>query len=171
MSEEKLQIPTWSVKIHEARKAKGWTQERLAEELGVSQSTITDWERGRTFPRYKNMFYLSKILGIKIKEEVETDMKLMSKKSKQDTLQKLEFQNLSKGKQLDLFIDRFADLTINKCNALGIRFPIQQFTQEAMRIWMHINDPIRGMGADSIELRLEHGMQDFLQKLDENKIP
>lgn len=166
MSEDKIQVPAWAVKIHEARKAKGWTQEQLADELGVSQSTITDWERGRTFPRYKNLFQLSKALEIKIKEEIETDMKVMSKKTKKDTLKKMEFQNLSKGKQLELFIDRFTHLTINKCNALGISFPIQKFTQEAMRMWMHINDPIRGMGADSIELRLEDAMQNFLQNLE-----
>ena len=166
MSEEKLQIPAWAVKIHETRKAKGWTQEQLADELGVSQSTITDWERGRTFPRYKNLFQLSKILEINIKEDIELDMKVMSKKTKKETSKKLEFQNIPKGKQLDLFIDRFSNLTINKCNSLGVGFPIQEFTKEAMRMWLRVNDPLRGVGADSVELRLEVGMEEFLQNLE-----
>ncbi|MGO2958378.1 MAG: helix-turn-helix domain-containing protein [Acetobacter sp.] len=167
MAEEDSQLPNWAVQIQEARKAKGWTQEKLAEELSVSQSTITDWERARTFPRHRNIYFLSKVLGIKIRNEVEVDMKVMSKKSKADTLQGLAFQDLSKSKQLDLFIERFSKITMEKCEELKIGFPIQAFSKELIGIWMRVNDPLRGLGASSVELRLEDFMQEFLSNLED----
>lgn len=45
------------------RKKKGLTQAELANALGVSQSTITDWERGKTRPRPKLMLQLDTALG------------------------------------------------------------------------------------------------------------
>ena len=33
------------------RKKNGWTQERLAQEVGVSFSTVNNWERGKRSPQ------------------------------------------------------------------------------------------------------------------------
>lgn len=38
-------------KIKRARERKRWTQQQLAEAVGVSQKTIDNWENGRTSPR------------------------------------------------------------------------------------------------------------------------
>ena len=37
-------------KVKELRKKKGWTQEDLAREIGVSLSTVQRWESKRTKP-------------------------------------------------------------------------------------------------------------------------
>lgn len=37
--------------IKRARERKRWTQQQLAEAVGVSQKTIDNWENGRTEPR------------------------------------------------------------------------------------------------------------------------
>lgn len=36
--------------VRNIRKKTGWTQERLAQEVGVSFSTVNGWERGRRKP-------------------------------------------------------------------------------------------------------------------------
>lgn len=36
--------------IREIRKARGWSQARLGEEVGVSQPMISQWERGNMEP-------------------------------------------------------------------------------------------------------------------------
>ena len=41
-------IPSLVLRI---RKATGWTQEQLAQEIGVSFSTVNSWERGRRTPQ------------------------------------------------------------------------------------------------------------------------
>jgi transcriptional regulator with XRE-family HTH domain len=36
--------------IQRARHRKSWTQQQLADELGVSKPTVANWERGAHFP-------------------------------------------------------------------------------------------------------------------------
>ena len=40
---------------HFREQIKGWTQERMARELGVTSRTISYWERGKWIPRTDNM--------------------------------------------------------------------------------------------------------------------
>ena len=49
--------------IRELREQRGWTQLRLAKELGVSQSTVHLWERGIMMPGEKNMRQLAKVFS------------------------------------------------------------------------------------------------------------
>lgn len=37
--------------IRRAREAHGWTQQQLAQALGVGQRTVGNWERGATVPK------------------------------------------------------------------------------------------------------------------------
>lgn len=47
----------------ELRKRKGLSQVDLAKSLGVDQSTVSLWERGKTFPRRDMAFRLAVELG------------------------------------------------------------------------------------------------------------
>jgi transcriptional regulator with XRE-family HTH domain len=49
--------------IKNRRLAKGWDQDRLATELGVSRRAITNWETGSADPRGKNRRRLDDVLG------------------------------------------------------------------------------------------------------------
>lgn len=46
------------------RKAMGLSQEQLAEAIGVTQTTVSHWERGFVKPRAKHIKMLSDVLGI-----------------------------------------------------------------------------------------------------------
>ena len=50
------------------RKAQGFTQQYLAEQLGVCQSTIAMWETGKAVPSMKNLIKLSEVLGKSISD-------------------------------------------------------------------------------------------------------
>jgi transcriptional regulator with XRE-family HTH domain len=39
------------LQIRRAREARGWTQEELAQHLGVGHRTVGNWERGATIPK------------------------------------------------------------------------------------------------------------------------
>jgi len=38
------------------RKKRGWTQQQLADKLGVPRSLVAQWESGKRRPHYENMF-------------------------------------------------------------------------------------------------------------------
>ena len=54
--------------ICDIRKEKGLTQKQLADEIGVSDKTISKWENGRGMPDTSIMPELCRVLGININE-------------------------------------------------------------------------------------------------------
>ena len=50
------------------RKEKGFSQEELAAQLGISRQAISKWERGEASPDTDNLISLSKIYGIGLDE-------------------------------------------------------------------------------------------------------
>lgn len=55
-----------SKRIRAQREAKGWTQERLADALGVVPGTISRWERGEVEPTLENARDLADALGVAV---------------------------------------------------------------------------------------------------------
>ena len=54
--------------IAEERKHKGYTQRQLAEQLGISDKTISKWERGNGFPEVSLLMPLCEELEISVNE-------------------------------------------------------------------------------------------------------
>ena len=48
-------------KLFELRKEKGWSQEKLAEQINVSRQSISKWESGQVLPEIEKIIELSKI--------------------------------------------------------------------------------------------------------------
>lgn len=53
-------------KIRIARKQKGYTQYELADKLGVSRSTVANYEIERRIPDFKDLQTLSVVLGVSV---------------------------------------------------------------------------------------------------------
>lgn len=53
-------------RIANARKAKGWAQEELAQRLGVTLDSIVRWETEQLTPRANKLVKLSGVLGVPI---------------------------------------------------------------------------------------------------------
>ena len=62
-------------KIIENRKKNGWSQEELAEKLGVSRQSVSKWEGAQAVPDMKKILQLSELFGVTtdylIKDEIE----------------------------------------------------------------------------------------------------
>ncbi len=73
MSKKSLFLPR---AIHKARQQRQWTQAELAERLGVSQSTISFWERGIESPSLEHQVQLVTLLPEIFEQlsEQETDI-------------------------------------------------------------------------------------------------
>jgi transcriptional regulator with XRE-family HTH domain len=46
-------------RLHEGRTRRGWALKYVAAELGVSATTVSDWERGKRFPSGLHLLKLS----------------------------------------------------------------------------------------------------------------
>ena len=57
-------------KLIELRKAKGWTQDELARELGISRQAVSKWERGVIAPATMNLAALGRLYGVPLDELV-----------------------------------------------------------------------------------------------------
>lgn len=62
-------------KIMQLRKQKGWSQEELAEKLGISRQSVSKWESGMSIPDLDKILKLSELFGVStdylLKEEIE----------------------------------------------------------------------------------------------------
>ena len=54
--------------IKNHREEKGYTQEFVAESLGVSRQAVSKWEKGTTEPSTSNLFALAKLFDMPIEE-------------------------------------------------------------------------------------------------------
>ena len=61
---------TISTTIKEMRVERGWSQEQLAEKLGVSRQAVTKWETGAGAPDIENLAALARIFGVSMDELV-----------------------------------------------------------------------------------------------------
>lgn len=59
---------TLGQKIAAARKLKGWSQDALAERLGVSHQAVAKWEKDLSHPSTANLLALSKLLSLSLDE-------------------------------------------------------------------------------------------------------
>lgn len=55
-------------KIAEARKSKGWTQQALAEAVGLTQGAVAHWESGRRQPPVATLRKIAEALGVPVAE-------------------------------------------------------------------------------------------------------
>ena len=62
-------------KLQELRKKNNYSQEELAELIGVARQTISKWELGETFPDLKQATILSKILNVSIEKLINNKVK------------------------------------------------------------------------------------------------
>ena len=62
-------------KIIEERKKNGWTQEDLAQKLGVSRQSVSKWESAGAVPDLKKIIQLADLFGVRtdylLKDEIE----------------------------------------------------------------------------------------------------
>ena len=60
-------------RLAEMRRAKGYSQEELAEKLGLSRQAVSKWERAESSPDTGNIIALAKLYGVTIDELLRID--------------------------------------------------------------------------------------------------
>ncbi len=60
-------------KLKKLRTEKKYSQQKLADKLGVSRSTVTMWELGNSSPDYETLVYIADIFGVTIDYLLDRD--------------------------------------------------------------------------------------------------
>jgi transcriptional regulator with XRE-family HTH domain len=59
-------ITTLTKTLSETRKSRGWSQKRLADQLGMKQSQISDVEAGKRDPRLSTLVEVARAVGLEL---------------------------------------------------------------------------------------------------------
>ena len=54
----------FKTKLRELRKQNGYSQQRLADELNISQSTVAMWESGKNTPEYNSLLRIASLFSV-----------------------------------------------------------------------------------------------------------
>ena len=65
-------------KLKNARTASGLTQELVAEKLGVSRQTISNWENEKSYPDIVSVIALSDLYSISLDDLLKGDQNMMN---------------------------------------------------------------------------------------------
>lgn len=60
-------------RLQQLRKANGYSQDVLAEKLGISRQAVSKWERAESSPSIDNLLDLARLYGITVDEMLNTD--------------------------------------------------------------------------------------------------
>lgn len=61
----------FSEKLMELRRSRGWSQEQLGEQLGVTRQTVSKWELGETTPEMEKIAAISDLFGVSTDELIK----------------------------------------------------------------------------------------------------
>ena len=83
---------TFGEKLQQLRKGRGWSQERLAEEIPISRQAVSKWESGAAAPDTENVVRLSAIFGVStdylLHDDFTGDGDIPAVKRREEELQK-----------------------------------------------------------------------------------
>ena len=84
---------TFGEKLQQLRKDRGWSQERLAEEIPISRQAVSKWESGAAAPDTENVVRLSDIFGVStdylLHDDFTGDEDIPAVKRREEELQKV----------------------------------------------------------------------------------
>ena len=75
-------------RLVELRKEKNLSQEKLAEKLYVSRQTISNWERGKTYPDINSLLLIATYFGISLDNLIKGDVNIMKHQVDQSQFKK-----------------------------------------------------------------------------------
>ena len=104
-------------KIMNLRKQKGWSQEQLAEQLGVSRQAVSKWESGISIPDLDKVVNMSTLFGVCTDYLLKEDFELRSEEMSEKKIPVLKERRISE-EEVKVYLD-LARLVARKL-ALGV---------------------------------------------------
>ncbi len=96
-------------KIRQLRKAKGLSQERLAEKAGLTQQHVSLIEKGSFLPGMSTISRIAKVFNVPIDDLADTDIQDREDKHSLAIIKKLDFLGIEDKSKVEGYIDRILD--------------------------------------------------------------
>lgn len=103
-------------RLQQLRKEKGYSQEELAEKLGISRQAVSKWERAESSPDTDNLICLAKLYNISLDELLKTEDDLetvVDEQVKEDTVKDKKKSYVNIGKDGIHVIDKDEEVHIS----------------------------------------------------------
>ena len=114
-------------KIADERKRNGWSQEELAEQLGVSRQAVSKWESAGSVPDLQKVIQLAELFGVStdylLKDEMEPEMRGTGYEGLSESEQMLHRVTMEEANEFLEVKEKFAPLIAN-ATALCILSPV-----------------------------------------------
>ena len=91
-------------KIMNLRKQKGWSQEQLAEQLGVSRQAVSKWESGISIPDLDKVVNMSTLFGVCTDYLLKEDFELRSEEMSEKKIPVLKERRISE-EEVKVYLD------------------------------------------------------------------
>ena len=101
-------------RLQKLRKEKGYSQEQLAVELGISRQAVSKWERAEASPDTDNLICLAKLYGVSLDELLDTEQTISEIKEEKLGEKKKEEQFVLKHEGIYLCDDEGNEVSIGK---------------------------------------------------------
>lgn len=152
MSEQRRRndFMTFAERLKNIRKQAGFSQEQLAEKLGVSRQAVTKWETEAGIPDIENIMAISALFGISIDEMLSGEK---SRKEQKDFLfESITEYDIDEPKRFDLKFGGVSRLVIGGCDGEKIRVRLASNTMSALQnnFKVKIDDTRRRIDAELI---------------------
>lgn len=110
---------SFAEKLKELRSGAGLSQEKLAEQLGVSRQVVTKWETGRSTPDMQNLLALSDVFSISLDEMLgEVSAPQPQEESGSNYLyESVTEYDVAEVKRFDVKLGGFHALTVRGCDS------------------------------------------------------
>ena len=89
-------------RLQKLRKEKGYSQEQLAEALGISRQAVSKWERAESSPDTDNLICLAKLYGVSLDELLSTEANIEEIIESNDVVEESKSNKTKKEKIVDL---------------------------------------------------------------------
>ncbi len=124
-------------KLYELRKQSGYTQDYIAEKLGVSAQAVSKWENDIACPDIMTLPHIAELYGITVDELFKND----------EVQSNVKFEKTEQVNETDLKFRVYVDSHVNDNVKVTLPYPI---AKEILKVGKNISSVVSGVNLDGV---------------------
>ncbi len=125
-------------KLYELRKQTGYTQDYVAEKLGVSAQAVSKWENDIACPDIMTLPHIAELYDITIDELFKND----------EVQSNVKYEKTEQVNENELYLRVYVDSHVNDNVKVTLPYPI---AKEVLKVGKNISSVVSGINLDSVD--------------------